>query len=62
MDSVRVLVAYDSLTGNVEKMAQAVAEGVREQGGVVDVCRVDEVDIDKVMMVLRLDALPIAVP
>ena len=48
MDSVRVLVAYDSLTGNVEKMAYAVAEGVREEGGVVDVCRVEDVDLDKV--------------
>ena len=48
MDSVRVLVAYDSLTGNVEKMAQAVAEGAREQGGVVEVRRVEEVDLDKV--------------
>ena len=26
MDSVKILVAYDSLTGNVEKMANAVAE------------------------------------
>ena len=26
LESVRVLVAYDSLTGNVEKMAEAVAE------------------------------------
>ena len=48
VDSVRVLVAYDSLTGNVEKMAFAVAEGVREEGGVVDVCRVEDVDLDKV--------------
>ena len=48
MDSVRILVAYDSITGNVEKMAEAVAEGVKEYGGVVDVCRVDEVDIEAV--------------
>ncbi len=48
MDSVKILVAYDSLTGNVEKMALAVAEGAKEQGRVVDVCRVDEVDIEEV--------------
>jgi NAD(P)H dehydrogenase (quinone) len=48
LDSVRVLVAYDSLTGNVEKMAQAVAKGAREQGGVVEVRRVEEVDLEAV--------------
>ena len=48
MDSVKILVAYDSLTGNVEKMANAVAEGAREENGVVDVCRVEDVDLDKV--------------
>ena len=48
MDSVRILVAYDSLTGNVEKMAHAVADGARELSGVVDVCRVEAVDLDKV--------------
>ena len=48
LDSVRILVAYDSLTGNVEKMAHAVAEGARELSGVVDVCRVAEVELDKV--------------
>ena len=48
MDSIRVLVAYDSLTGNVEKMAHALAEGAREQGSTVDVCRVEDVDLDKV--------------
>jgi len=48
LDSVRVLVAYDSLTRNVEKMAYAVAEGVKEQGGEADICRVNAVDIDTV--------------
>lgn len=48
MDSVRVLVVYDSLTGNVERMAKAVAVGAWDAGGEATVCRVDEVDIDSV--------------
>ena len=48
MDGVRVLVVYDSVTGNVESMAEAVAEGVRWYGGCVDVRRVEEVDLDSV--------------
>ncbi len=35
----RVLVAYDSLTGNTEKMAQGVMEGVKRVGGVVPVLK-----------------------
>ncbi len=39
-----VLIAYDSLTGNTERMAQAVAEGVRRvDGAVATVKRVSEV-------------------
>ncbi|MBD3172293.1 flavodoxin family protein [Candidatus Bathyarchaeota archaeon] len=45
---IRILVVYDSLTGNVEKMAEMVAEGVRERGGEVDIVKVDEVDLDKI--------------
>ena len=48
MDDVRVLVVYDSVTGNVESMAEAVAEGVRDRGGCVDVRRVKEFDLDSV--------------
>lgn len=48
MNSVKVLVVYDSLTGNVEEMAVAVAEGAREAGGLVTVKRVDEVDMDEI--------------
>lgn len=48
MDDVRILVVYDSVTGNVESMAEAVAEGVRGRGGCVDVRRVEEVDLDSV--------------
>jgi len=44
METVNILVAYDSLTGNVEAMAHAVAEGCRESGASVDVTRADEVD------------------
>lgn len=43
METMNVLVAYDSLTGNVEAMAQAVAEGCKESGASVDVTRADEV-------------------
>jgi NAD(P)H dehydrogenase (quinone) len=42
--SARVLVAYYSLTGNTEKLAQAVAQGARQASGVtVTLKRVDEV-------------------
>jgi multimeric flavodoxin WrbA len=34
-DTVRILVAYDSLTGNTEKMAEGVVEGVDRVPGVV---------------------------
>ena len=41
---VRVLVAYYSLTGNTEKMAQGVAEGTKRVPGVIPVVkRVEEV-------------------
>lgn len=41
---VRVLVAYDSLTGNTEKMAQGVAAGAKQLPGVVVVLK----PVDKV--------------
>ena len=44
----KLLILYDSQTGNTGKMAEAVAKGVKEYGGVVNVCRVDEVDIEAV--------------
>ena len=47
-EPVRILVVYDSWTGNVEKMAHAVAEGAREAGAEVKVVRVDDVDVDEV--------------
>ena len=42
--SVRVLVAFDSLTGNTEKMAQGVVEGAKRVTGVVVVLK----PVDKV--------------
>jgi NAD(P)H dehydrogenase (quinone) len=48
LDEFRVLVVYDSVTGNVERMAEEVAEGVRGRGGQADVRKVGEVDLDSV--------------
>jgi NAD(P)H dehydrogenase (quinone) len=42
-ESVKVLIAYSSGTGNTEKMAQAAAEGVRQANGEVVLRRVSEV-------------------
>jgi len=44
MKSIRILVVYDSVTGNVERMAYAVAEGAKEAGAMVTVKRVEAVD------------------
>ncbi len=48
MEPVKLLVVYDSLTGNVETMAKAVAEGAREAGGLVTLKRVDEVEVEEI--------------
>jgi len=42
-----ILVVYYSRSGNTEKLAKAVAEGVREGGGNPTLKKVDEVDINK---------------
>ncbi len=43
---VKILVIYDSLSGNTEKMAQAVAEGAKQVGGtVVEVKKVDKASL-----------------
>ncbi|MEM2216939.1 MAG: flavodoxin domain-containing protein [Thermofilaceae archaeon] len=47
-EKIKVLVVYDSWTGNVERMAKAVAEGAVEEGAEVKVVKVDEVNIDEV--------------
>lgn len=43
---MKVLIVYDSKTGNTEKMAHAVAEGVMGEGVMVEVKRVDEASVD----------------
>jgi NAD(P)H dehydrogenase (quinone) len=44
---MKVLIVYDSRSGNTEKMADAVSEGVSEEGLDVDVKRVDEASVDE---------------
>jgi flavodoxin len=39
---MKILIAYDSRTGNTEKMAELVAEGVRLAGQAVDVKKISE--------------------
>ena len=48
MEPPRILVVYDSQTGNVEAMARAVADGARDAGAIVRVSRVDDVQIDEI--------------
>ena len=48
MEPVRLLVVYDSQTGNVEAMARAVAEGARDAGATARASRVDEVQVDEI--------------
>ncbi len=42
-----ILIVYYSRSGNTEKLAKAVAEGVREGGGNPTLKKVDEVDISE---------------
>jgi NAD(P)H dehydrogenase (quinone) len=44
---MKVLIVYDSVSGNTEAMAQAVSEGVKSEGVYVDIKKVDEVSIDE---------------
>jgi NAD(P)H dehydrogenase (quinone) len=44
-EKIRILVAYDSNTGNTEKMAEAVAEGARKAGAQVTLKKVSEVSV-----------------
>ena len=44
---MKVLIVYDSRSGNTEKMAHAVSEGVIEEGLDVEVKRVDEASVDE---------------
>ncbi|MEM3797928.1 MAG: NAD(P)H-dependent oxidoreductase [Candidatus Bathyarchaeia archaeon] len=46
----KILIVYDSKTGNTEKMAFAVAEGVRQVGGVdVEVKKVDKTSLEDLL-------------
>lgn len=45
----KILVVYDSFTGNTEKMAELIAQGVEEAGGEVRVKRVENVDLGEVI-------------
>ena len=48
MEPVRLLVVYDSQTGNVEAMARAIADGARQAGASATVNRVDNVQVDEI--------------
>lgn len=51
---MKVLVVYDSRTGNTEKMAQAVAAGVEGAGVEPIVRKVDEANVDELLNVQGL--------
>ncbi len=56
----KVLIVYDSRTGNTEKMAEAVAEGARGvEGTTVDIKNVDKAKLDDL---LAADAIIIGSP
>ena len=44
---MKVLIVYDSRSGNTEKMAHAVSEGVSDEGLDVEVKMVDEASVDE---------------
>jgi NAD(P)H dehydrogenase (quinone) len=54
-----VLVAYHSVTGNTEKMAQGVAEGARTAGATVNLKRVGNVTADDLV---TADAITVGSP
>jgi NAD(P)H dehydrogenase (quinone) len=54
-----VLIVYDSRTGNTEKMAQIVAEGVEEAGLEAEVRRVTDASVD---MIPNYDGLILGTP
>ncbi|HUV53732.1 MAG TPA: flavodoxin domain-containing protein [Candidatus Krumholzibacteriaceae bacterium] len=51
---MKILVVFDSRTGNTEKMAHAVAEGVRGAGLEPVVRKVDEANVDELLQVQGL--------
>ncbi len=52
----RVLVLYYSSYGHIERMADAVAEGARSAGAVVDIKRVAELAPDEVVQASKYKA------
>ena len=44
MVDVRVLIVYDSITGNVEAMAEALKEGITSAGGEATLVKAEDVD------------------
>ncbi|MCK4437702.1 NAD(P)H-dependent oxidoreductase, partial [Candidatus Bathyarchaeota archaeon] len=54
MNEMKILVVFDSRTGNTEKMAHAVAEGVRGAGVEPVVRKVDEANVDELLGVQGL--------
>ncbi|UCD45005.1 MAG: NAD(P)H-dependent oxidoreductase [Candidatus Bathyarchaeota archaeon] len=44
---LKVLIVYDSRSGNTEKMAHVVAEGVEEEGVGVEVKKVEDASVDE---------------
>jgi NAD(P)H dehydrogenase (quinone) len=46
---MKVLIVYDSKTGNTEKMAHAVAEGAKKAGAEVTVRKVDDASVDDLL-------------
>lgn len=56
----KILIVYDSSTGNTEKMAQAVAEGAKQiKDTKVNVKKVDETDVKDL---LKIDAIVFGSP
>ena len=45
----KILIIYFSKTGNTEKMAQLVAEGVKAEGVAVEVKKVEETSVDQLL-------------
>ena len=43
----KILIAYESRTGNTEQMAEYIAEGVRMNGGEVDLKKLSSVKSEK---------------
>ena len=54
----KALVVYDTVYGNTEKVAKALAKGLEEGGVVVDSVRVDAAKFDELGMICLLLAVP----